>query len=553
MGATFPTKLRVMTAASFLLTTTALVLSTAAFAKTLTLTQDTEAVDREVDEKLSELYQLPHPHDGYIFLEQQIRQGEADTAATSLQQDINLIEQTYHRYHEDLVTPLTLLGDAYMESGEVGEALDTYARARHIARVSRGLFDSQQLAVVYREADAHRLRGDLQSASQREEYAYEVATKTYPASSEKILPPMYRLASFYLDTFNVLAARVMYDRALAIHIANQTDMTASAIPALRGIAQSYLTARFPPFYVGSSADARRIQPPAPGLSNISVEAQQLGFANYPAGERALRKIVEIHQTEPVNKDALAQALVNLGDWHLMFDKPQTAATFYRHVDEEILGERVAIEPVTPDVQESSAAQGVDQDVTTATPEAVSPQEADSSMPADDAEAPVAIASELRRSGRFQRPTMIYFPRPEDPRPPKNSRERSAADGLVKLAFDVGPSGKVRRLRTIESQPPKLMDFRVRRSMREAVFRPMLVDGSPVVANDQTFTYRYKYFPDVAPSDPTQTGDAPAPAATEQTNEAATSDSGDAAVPDATTADSPAVDSTDEAESNPGTE
>ena len=39
-----------------------------------------------------------------------------------------------------------------------------------------------------------------------------------------------------------------------------------------------------------------------------------------------------------------------------------------------------------------------------------------------------------------------------------------------------------------------MDFRVRRSMRLAVYRPMLLEGVAVAAEDQFYTHEFSYYP-----------------------------------------------------------
>ena len=98
---------------------------------------------------------------------------------------------------------------------------------------------------------------------------------------------------------------------------------------------------------------------------------------------------------------------------------------------------------------------------------------------------------------FADPILLYFPVPENPRPPPATDRAEKTMGHVTLSFGVGTSGRIRSLATADSQPPKLMDFRVRRSMRSAIFRPRLVDGEPIVAEDQTYTHEFEYFPTLA--------------------------------------------------------
>ena len=376
----------------------------------------------------------------YGFIEQRIYRGESGEAQEQLEGIIEQLESAHHRYHEDLVVPLALLGDALMVQQEYDAALDKYDLARHLARVNYGLFDARQIPIVYREADAFKKIGDLASSGQREEYAFEILRKLHGASDSRMLQPTYRLARFYLDTYNILAARVLYERAVAIHEENGNGMTTEAIHALSGIALSHKLERFPPFYV-SNPDNNTFEGPRASLRSDDIQSQQVSFNNFPAGERALQKIVQIRQAqEPEDKPATLAAMLELADWHLMFGRKRDAATLYTHIFEEM------------------------------------------AQAGEDADA------------FFADPALLYFPRPENPKPPAATQRDSKQTGRVKLQFDITPSGRIRRLETLESQPPKLMDFRVRRSMRSALYRPRLIAGTPVEVEAQTYTHEFTYFP-----------------------------------------------------------
>lgn len=399
----------------------------------------------------------------YEFIEQRIYRGESDEAQQQLEGIIEQLERTYHRYHEDLVVPLALLGDALMVQTEYDAALDKYDLARHLARVNYGLFDARQIPIVYREADALEKIGDLASSGQREEYAFEILRKLYGASDTRLLQPIYRLARFYLDTYNILAARALYERAVAIHEENGNGMTTEAIHALSGIALSHRLERFPPFYV-SNPDNNTFEGPRAGLRSDDIQSQQISFNNFPAGERALQKIVQIRQSqEPEDKPATLTAMLELADWHQMFGRKRDAATLYTHIFEQM------------------------------------------AQAGEDADA------------FFADPALLYFPRPENPKPPAASQRASQQTGLVTLQFDIAPNGRIRRLQTLESQPPKLMDFRVRRSMRSALYRPRLIAGTPVEAEAQTYTHEFSYFPRKEP--PAEAGSEPEPDAASDAGEA----------------------------------
>ena len=387
----------------------------------------------------------------YEFLSQQIRNQEAGDALTTLNSVVSEIEQTHHRYHDSLVEPLMLSGDAQMQLGEVDAALDSFSRARHIARVSHGLFDRRQMPLVYREADAFRALGDLQAAAKREEYAYEVARKDYGEYDIGLLPAIERLATFYLESRNPLPARVLYNRALRILEFNKQDSQLHAVSVLRGIARSHRMERFPPIFIAQPNDPR-LAGPQPGLTNADLDRQHLGINTFHSGERALQRVIEIRQQHEQPTQQL-DAMLELADWHQMFGRLEDAGTLYGHIYQTML------------------------------------------------------EAELDADAFFAKPVMIYFPRPENPRPPPAHKRNEASEGVVELGFAVSQSGRVRNLKTLRSEPPRLMDFRVRRSMRVAIFRPSLHAGLPAAAEDQNFAYTYPYFPSSSPTTPAPAGTA----------------------------------------------
>ena len=214
-----------------------------------------------------------------------------------------------------------------------------------------------------------------------------------------------------------------------------------AIPTLQGLAKSHRIARFPLFYVHHDNDNSAYEGPIPSLNGDDLSRAHIAFNNFPAGEKALQKIVEIRRAaEPYDPEAEAQAIIELGDWHLLFGRSQAAHTLYAHVLQEI----------------------------------------DSKYP------------QQASTNRFAKPTLIYFPKPENPRLPRTYQPQDIEQGFVKLNFALSTSGRARKLRTIESKPEKLMEFRVRRSMRLAVYRPAFEEGVPVPLDSIEFTHSFPY-------------------------------------------------------------
>lgn len=369
-------------------------------------------------------------------IERQVEAQEYDEAAAWLEQRIAGIEANSHSFDERLVRPLTLLGDARAAQGQYDVALGHYEHALHLNRVNSGLNTPEQVGIVYREANVLKALGQYQEANDREEYAYHVLNRSHEPLDEELLPGIYHLAEWYERTNNVFAARSLYERAVQIIDAHDQLETASAIPALHGIATSYRMERFPPFYLGEfeQSDSSVV----PGATRVPITVN-----NFPAGETALQRIVQIRQKQqPPDRVALAKAVLDLADWYTLFDKPRRAVPLYGHAWELM-----------------SQVESFD------------------------------VAS------YFAEPEMLYFPDPGDPSPPPVEQRGERATGYVELSFGVTDDGYVRDLDTVTSVPDGLMDFRVRKSLRLSRYRPMLVDGVPVYKDAVVYRHEFPYYPE----------------------------------------------------------
>ena len=334
-----------------------------------------------------------------------------------------------------------------MAQGQIKEGLLQYDRAIFVQRVNFGLFDSDQLNIIYKEADGLKLLGDLEEAQKREEYAYEILQRAYNQDDLRRIPGLVRLAEFYDSIYAYLASRVFYRKSLQILIANGREWELEAIPLHNGIAHSYLMERFPPFYVSDGFDSRSIGI-VPGLNDADLFQQNLSINNFPEGERALQAAVTIAtQQEPQNTELIEETTMRLGDWHLMWDRQKEANALFTSV------------------YQSMEARNIDPNLT------------------------------------FAKPKLIYLPEPKTPKPKGLLSSAEPEKGVVELKFLVKTNGRIAKMETVRSEPPKQMEFQIRRSLRDAVFRPAFFEGIPVKNYPHTFVYEYDYFPSEDLPDP----------------------------------------------------
>ena len=376
-----------------------------------------------------------------------IEHGEYQDAEEFLDHYIRAIESAHHRYHPDLVAPLTLLGDARLGQQRFDQALDTYSRALHIRRVNDGLFAPNQVAVVYKQAAALRAMGNLEEAANREEYAYSVLMKAHGPLSEEILPGTYRLANWYRETHNVFAARGLYERAIRIHEASDNQPALSALPALKGLVFTYRQERFPPYYVSDNQSSAFGAAPLPQTTRATIYSQQITINNFPAAERALQRIVRIRQDDPQSTPLqLFEAILDLADWHLMWEHFRKAHTLYEFVYAQMDG-----------------------------------------------------LDSIDATEYFAEPRLLHLPLPADPKGPRGGALDSGADparvqGFIEASFRVSLNGGVQDIEIVAAEPEGLMDFRSRRSLRSSRYRPSMVEGKAVPFENQTWRHEFPYVP-----------------------------------------------------------
>jgi hypothetical protein len=94
---------------------------------------------------------------------------------------------------------------------------------------------------------------------------------------------------------------------------------------------------------------------------------------------------------------------------------------------------------------------------------------------------------------FEQPKLLYLPKPKNPKRPDGS-VREPANGWVEIQFDVLPNGRIRNLETLASVPQGLMDFQVRRNLRDAIFRPAVSTDGPVISEAYVYRHDFKHYP-----------------------------------------------------------
>lgn len=369
-----------------------------------------------------------------------VEMGEYLEAVNVVELEIEKIERRSNRYNIELARPLVVLGDALAGVGDREGALGAYDRAVHITRINRGLHHPSQVDIVYREAATLAADGAVARANRRHEYAYGILLRSYGGDNPMLLPGIFALADWYLVNYNIFSARSFYEHALSVADAAFDADDPHRLRALRGVAATYRNERFPPYQPAAKSDF---------ASHVTYRYGVMpAINNFAKGERALIDVVNaVKASAHASVEDLAAAVLELGDWYLVFEKHTRATTLYRHVWELLES--------NPDLLAQT----------------------------------------------FDSPTPLYLPLPGDP-DVNGANSGTPRSGVVELSFRVDGSGGVSGIATVHSEPQDLMDVEVRRAVRRARYRPAFDGRTTLATEDVRVSHTFVYYPtdDLPPDD-----------------------------------------------------
>ena len=352
---------------------------------------------------------------------------------------IDSIERRSNRYNPALMRPLLVLGDALAGVGDTVGAFRAYDRALHVTRVNHGLHHPSQVQIVYREARLLAKEGDVKKANSRHEYAYGILLRRYGGSHPELLPGVFALADWYMSNYNIFSARALYEHAAGLAKTHLGSDHAARVRALRSFAATYRNERFPPFYTRRRNGSNTAFGSYTGFQYRGVNAASVN--SFAKGERALIEVVNVVQGKgDADNKEVAKAMLELGDWFLMFEKHRRARSLYHRVW-QLLAEDPSL-----------------------------------------------------RERTFNAPTPLYMPLPRNPQTPEGIRADAARSGVVELSIDVDERGLVSRIDTLRSEPKDLMDFKVRRAVKRARYRPAFDGETSLATGDVRVTHTFVYYP-----------------------------------------------------------
>ncbi|MBV57934.1 MAG: hypothetical protein CMQ12_15315 [Gammaproteobacteria bacterium] len=360
-------------------------------------------------------------------------------------------------WDRQLIEELTALGSLQQQQGYHPDAIETFARAIHVNRIHTGLHGLEQIPAVEQLIESYMALGDWEQADVYNNYLFYVQQKAYGADDPRIIPVLDALAKWNIQAFNIgygdplgmrlSTAMILFNAAARMVGAHYGPSDGRYLGYMEDIANSaYLVAKHPELMVEvGRPENRSMQQLLRDKLHASGSALPAGFG---AGESALLTIVRYYSEREDSVPELATALTNLGDWYLLFERRRSSSASYAQAWEIL----------------SASENGEDQLQQLFAQVIPLPTYADQAVNFSGVD--LAIKTD--------------------------SGERSFA--FVDFVFDVTEYGTVRSIRMLTEQTNgnSTLLGRVRRQLRNSVFRPVIKDGLPLRTKGNHFRYRYWY-------------------------------------------------------------
>ena len=397
---------------------------------------------------------------------------------------VQTLEAQGGAYDPALSEQLLGLGAAYQASGRHAEAAEALSRAAHITRVNEGLYSTSDLPILERLIESYSALGEWDGVGTSYQQMFQIHRRNYGESDERMLPALQRLSAWHLSAYlgdigedpinHLEAARNLYTSSLGILEAKPPGSDPRLTEALRekAIVDYYLASYVPSGGGGVSFSA--------GPASAQQAGPAYALLGFTSGREALEKVVALRQQDPA-ASALArgQAAAELGDWHQLFNRRQTAVDLYKEAwtqaaadssnaaVNQIFGHPIAL-PVLP------------QGLATL---------ADANLGAGSAQGIITVMFAVNERGLVEDIRIVGQEPPVTPpappaEPPVSQETAASAQGSKPGTQAVAPT------ETPEQKAAAQQADSLKKRLRATRFRPRFDAGLPVATPDITYSYRY---------------------------------------------------------------
>jgi len=252
---------------------------------------------------------------------------------------IDYIEAEHGPYAMELTDLYQGLGQTLLKNGEFEKARDAYHRGVLVVRVNSGPNSPEQTNNLYRLADIATLLGELKAADDVLHNIYFINSDYHGEESPEMLPVLERMYQWYMVTRPPGSLALGYDDY--DRIIEMTEEMVRISEAAKGgnhpeTALAYRCEAEAQFQMVRhlTGSGMKLTPESYSIlttgnsSPLTFESDSV-YEHYKDGLKAFNKYLEsILANDSTTPLEHAEALADLGDWYLLFDKPGRSRRLY---------------------------------------------------------------------------------------------------------------------------------------------------------------------------------------------------------------------------------
>ncbi|MFT4863753.1 MAG: hypothetical protein ACI95C_002987, partial [Pseudohongiellaceae bacterium] len=236
-----------------------------------------------------------------------------------------------------LAEDLAVLGGMFQLQGDHAQAIETFDRVVHISRINNGLHSIEQIPAVEQMIESYLATSDWEKADLYYNYLFYIQDKAFGRADPRMIPVLDRLAKWNLRAFNIgfdekMGARLSTAQILFGAAARMVDTHFGKSDERftiyqRNIANSaYLISKHPDLVRDLNSVEYRMNEEM--LRRKILAGNQVSTRGFQTGANALSEILDFQRQKGGSPLALAEAIADLADWHLIFQQRRTAAELY---------------------------------------------------------------------------------------------------------------------------------------------------------------------------------------------------------------------------------
>jgi tetratricopeptide (TPR) repeat protein len=286
------------------------------------------------------------------------------TEQERLEQAVATLEATGDTWHPMIAESMISLARLLQAEDKHTEALVMLERAVHISRVNQGLFSLQQGPAIKMQVQSHLALGEWAEADSLEQYHFYIHSRSLGDGNPELIPALLSYAEWHLDAFaerrgefpttRLIDAYRLYSVAMSLVDADPEPEKYPRERYLHRLAYlSWLMHRTGVQNRPETLYAKTRQVDDDWADRITAGEYRLQNNPFLQGEYVLGQIIAMREQRVAEstpgssiqremRKLHAEAVLDMADWNLLFDRRQRAESVYEQAWELLASEDDAL-------------------------------------------------------------------------------------------------------------------------------------------------------------------------------------------------------------------